>query len=752
MVAGSALSARLLKRSPASPGAALRLEWGLTALVILALTASLSLSGALHRLDAILYDGLVRAMPRTASDQVVIVAIDDPSLAEVGPWPWPRARHAELIDRLAAAQPRVIAYDILFPEPSADPADDAALARALQRFDRAVLPVHLETPGPDGADHLLRLPAPGLAEAAAGLGHVNLNVDPDGVVRRVRLAETLDGRPLPHLSSVAVSVAEGAPSAPPSAGPVSRLKRGQATLIPFAGPSGHVATFSAAQVLRGEAPTDLLRGRYVLIGVSASGVGDRYPTPTTSATTLMPGVEIIAHALAGQLEGRFIRPLPPWAALLFSLTPVIALLAALRRLAPRRTLLLGLGLAALTLAASLGLLAALRVFAPPSAGLAGLGLLLPLWAWRRLAATSRYLDEELARFARTPDLLPPPQGPMGDVVSSQIDALKAAIARAETLRELTTTTLQSLPDPAFVLDNEGGVTFANAAGHELFPDPIGARFQPLLNGWRDAPQDDPSVAPEMIAPDGRRFQTARVDLNGEDTRTATVVRLVDVTSLRAAAAQRERVLQFLTHDLRSPQISILALLQTGGGLPDASTTDRISAYAEQTLALAESYVSLARAEAGELSLEPLDLGDLLTQTVDDLWPQARSRDVVIRCDNLPEAPVLGDRALLGRAIDNLIGNALRHSPPGASIDTHILATDDGFTVEIADRGPGLSPEALERIFSPFRRGETESGAASGAGLGLALVSEVARRHRGAAFAAQRPDGGAIFSLRLPRAT
>uniref|UniRef100_UPI002FDA51AF CHASE2 domain-containing protein n=1 Tax=Phenylobacterium sp. TaxID=1871053 RepID=UPI002FDA51AF len=740
-----------------APAAArhVRLEWWLTAFLILTVSAWLSLSGAAGRLDAMVYDGLMRRAQAPADGQVVIVAIDDLSIAEVGPWPWPRSVHAALTTQLAAANPKVLAYDILFPEPSADPAADEAFAEALRNMGAAVLPLHLEAPGPDGAAYWVRPPTPPLAQAAAGLGHVNLQFDADGVVRRASLVERIDGRDIPHLALAAERVAQGlSHPIPPPAGPADHLERSPPVLIPFKGPPGHFPTLPASQVLRGEAPDAFLRDRHVLVGVTASGLGDRYATPLSRSADLMSGVEIIGHILAGELHGQALQPLSPAGRLAFGWAPVLIMLLALRRLKPQAVMLLAAGLVILVLASSLLLMVTARLWAPPSGGLLSLVLLMPVWAWRRLAAASRYLNQELERFAQTPDLLTPVAASRGgDRISRQMDALETAIGRAEALRKLIFDALQSLPDAAFLLDQDGRVTFANSRGHDLLPNAMGADFQGLIEAWRrpDSETEEDGETVERHAPDGRIFQIDTRPLTEAAGPARHLVRLVDITPLRAAAAQRERVVQLLTHDMRSPQVSILALLRTHPDLATLPVAQRIETYANQTLALADSFVQLARAEADEMDLEPLDLGDLLTEVADELWPQAQARGLRILVETPEAAPITGDRTLLSRALANLLGNALKHSPDGQPVEASVRVEGETVVCEIADRGPGLPVQALERIFQPFQRLPETGTTAGGSGLGLVIVAEVARRHGGAAGAAQRPGGGAVFSLSLPRA-
>ena len=151
---------------------------------LLAMTAAISLSGWLQRIDFTIYDALLPGGP--APSDILIVAIDDKSIAELGRWPWPRSLHAALLERLRAAGVRSVGLDLLLSEPDErSPSADAALAAAMAAGPPTVLPSFAT----EAADGSLReqLPIPILARAAAGIGHVELAMDSDGIVRSVLL-------------------------------------------------------------------------------------------------------------------------------------------------------------------------------------------------------------------------------------------------------------------------------------------------------------------------------------------------------------------------------------------------------------------------------------------------------------------------------------------------------------------------------------------------------------------------------------
>ena len=162
-------------------------QWAGLLACVLGATALAGAFDVFWRADLAIYDA---ALPlRPAPDDVVIVAVDDASIAELGRWPWPRTTHARLMDQLTQAGARAVALDILFTEPSTQaPAEDAEFAAAIARGPPTVLPLAVEMPG---AGRPLRVlpPIASLAQVAAGTGHVHLELDRDGVGRSVFLRE-----------------------------------------------------------------------------------------------------------------------------------------------------------------------------------------------------------------------------------------------------------------------------------------------------------------------------------------------------------------------------------------------------------------------------------------------------------------------------------------------------------------------------------------------------------------------------------
>jgi signal transduction histidine kinase len=225
--------------------------------------------------------------------------------------------------------------------------------------------------------------------------------------------------------------------------------------------------------------------------------------------------------------------------------------------------------------------------------------------------------------------------------------------------------------------------------------------------------------------------------------------------LEAADQARRRFLADVTHELRTP----LAVLQSGleAQLDGIHPRDdaHLSSLLEETLLLArvvEDLHTLALAGAGRLALhrEPVEVTALVADAVASQAAAAAARQVtlVTETDGLPPdpPPVDADPVRLRQVLGNLLGNALRATPPGGRVTVRVDAAEAGWMCfTVADTGPGFPAEQLPRLFDRF----TKSADSGGSGLGLAIARDLVEAHGGSIEAANRPAGGASVSFRLP---
>lgn len=371
----------------------------LVGLMLAAIALLVTLSGALVRIDLLLYDIGQRANWREPPDDVVIISIDQESLDRMGRWPWSRDVHARLIDLVCAQNPAALGLDIAFVEPAANPRDDHALARAISRCGKVVLPVVIETASL-GGQIIETSPLPEIRQAAAGMGRVGVHLEEDGIARTVDLLEGVGKSSWPLFAMELLRVAgqtpptEVLPQDKPGGAP-NELWRSKNRGINFIGPPGSVQHVSYAQVIAGDVAAHAFSGKLVLVGATAIGLGDFLPTPVSARGLPMPGVEVLANTLLTIREGRLIRRASDvtvrTGSVLLALAPLLWL--------PRMMALSGLLACLVWLLTLAGVCAFLPNFSqlwfsPTGPLIAGLAAF-PLWSWRRLEAARRHLNIEL---------------------------------------------------------------------------------------------------------------------------------------------------------------------------------------------------------------------------------------------------------------------------------------------------------------------------------------------------------------------
>ncbi|GBC87526.1 Sensor histidine kinase TmoS [bacterium HR12] len=257
----------------------------------------------------------------------------------------------------------------------------------------------------------------------------------------------------------------------------------------------------------------------------------------------------------------------------------------------------------------------------------------------------------------------------------------------------------------------------------------------------------------------RYWQGVWVDITerkrAEELERALAVERAETEKLRELDRMKNTFLQAVSHDLRTPLAAILGLavtleredveLRPGEARELAA---RIAANARRLDRMVNDLLDLDRLSRGivEPSLAPTDVGGLARNLVAE-------SDLVAGRTVAVEAPSVWaevDAAKVERILENLLANAVRHTPPESRIWIRVLPGEEDLVIAVEDEGLGVPPEDRERIFEPFRQGPTAPEHSPGVGIGLALVARFAELHGGRAWVEDRPGGGASFRVRLPR--
>lgn len=207
----------------------------------------------------------------------------------------------------------------------------------------------------------------------------------------------------------------------------------------------------------------------------------------------------------------------------------------------------------------------------------------------------------------------------------------------------------------------------------------------------------------------------------------------------------------VAHDLRTPMARLKSDLDEACRSGDPEQTRRAAAMAavsaDEILQTFEALLDIAEAEAGsDAGFQPIDLGETVQAAVDLYREVAEDRGVTMMFEREP-APILGERLLLVRLSANLIDNAIKFSPPGASVLVGTSVVEGEARLSVEDQGPGIAEAEQEQVLRRFVRGGAAS-AAPGHGLGLALVAAVAKRH-GARLSLQNGEEGLRVSVAFP---
>jgi signal transduction histidine kinase len=222
-------------------------------------------------------------------------------------------------------------------------------------------------------------------------------------------------------------------------------------------------------------------------------------------------------------------------------------------------------------------------------------------------------------------------------------------------------------------------------------------------------------------------------------------------SLTQLQASRERQNRFVTdaaHELRTPVTALLADLETHRARQrkeseNQAVLERFWRNAQHLRRLINNLLTLSQTER-DLKLQPLDLTDLASDVTDRLMPLAASKSLELSIDGEP-AKLLGDRLMLERVLDNILGNALKFTSAG-EVRVLVGTQDQKVILSVTDTGIGMNDTDLELVFEAFHRGNSIT---EGSGLGLAVVKAVMEAHHGQVQIKSEPNVGTTVRLEFP---
>ncbi|MED5606527.1 ATP-binding protein [Pseudomonas sp. JH-2] len=331
--------------------------------------------------------------------------------------------------------------------------------------------------------------------------------------------------------------------------------------------------------------------------------------------------------------------------------------------------------------------------------------------------------------------------------------------------------LDSIDDGLVILDRRSRIEHANpVASRQLFSqsDPHGQLLGELIDNQEllqaaglvlqgESMGDTPQDLQVEIGGENRLLAWTLAPVTHDDGRNmGAVLVLRDVTDLRAFERVRSEFVLRASHELRTPVTGLhmaFALLRERLALPEGSRerelADTVDEEMQRLVRLIDDLLNFSRYQDGQQKLDrrPCSVGELLEQARQRFLARAQAHDIglgIVMEDQLPVLDV--DQLRLERALDNLIGNALRHTPRGGSVQ--LLAQRQGQRVMLAveDSGEGIAYSQQARIFEPFVQVGRRAG---GAGLGLALCKEIVQLHGGRIGVRSQPGQGTRIYMLLP---
>jgi PAS domain S-box-containing protein len=358
---------------------------------------------------------------------------------------------------------------------------------------------------------------------------------------------------------------------------------------------------------------------------------------------------------------------------------------------------------------------------------------------------------------------------------ARVQAVQEAVARMQAMRRFINDSLSQMADGVVVINSLGQIVLINPKAIAYFglqcegQSLIGRSAIELLNTLDNERPERWERLLALPLKTGETTQSETLSATGRDLlvrcaplslaqqqRSGLVINLSDITHLLDIERSRADTLRFLSHDLRAPLVSLIAL----AGLartPESKIAReelilRVEEHAHTTLTLAEEFLNLSQIEGAlHLELRPVELTTVALNAIDAVWDQARMQQITL-IEALPETLILvmADPTVLQRVLVNLLSNAIKYSATGTNIELTMHTSGGIVTCCVQDQGAGITAAEIPRLFERFYRSRTaiESGI-QGTGLGLAFVKSAMEKLGGSVDVSSEVGKGSNFCIHLP---
>jgi signal transduction histidine kinase/CHASE2 domain-containing sensor protein len=743
-------------------------------LICLAILFFLEYLGILAGMNNYFYDLAFRIRsPDKPLEKIVIVAIDEKTLATLGRWPLKRSVYAAALGKMKTAD--AIAFDVLMAEPSRD---DAALAAAIKNHGGVILPVVIEE------NMTLEYPSKSLEPFRTG--HVHIERSIDGIAREVYHTLYFQGHLLPSLSSVLFEIT-GKTSFQRGTPPTEQIDnqniiQSDLMRINFYGGPGTFTRISMLDVINGAYPPDYFKGKVILIGATAMGLVDSAMTPYSEARLGTSGVEIQANIINNLLMDDAIKVVP------LTIRWIIGLALALLMYFLFFRITEGRGAILLVVAVVLYSLFIFLLFsrkhiwcAPAGAYMAFLTLFAAAYIFKlHDAATSLGITYE----AIQPHLRSPEAKGRSSLVRKGISGLLTPggiQSQAFILNEITNQLIfeKELSDRILlsdvfgvaVFDPEGDLVIANKDVHDFCQastialdgrDRFMEGLTPFIMEKRNevAPFDEwlqrTPMTVSLTKPD-KQYLKVDISILPVGEKQYSLFILTNITKLKEVEILKGQIVSIVSHELKTPMTNIMGFSEILAEELDGEMKHFAGIIQEESVRLTKfvnTFLDINRIEEGrqQIKMIPVLLSDLLEEAALTLSPIAEKKGIKLLVQKADRpAPVSADRDLTKQCMINLAENAMKYSPPNREVTLQIEETEDTVRVNIIDQGYGIRNEDLSNIFEKFFRSSSEETEdIKGSGLGLSFVKEAVEAQGGQIAVTSTYGKGSTFSLIFPK--
>ncbi|NWC93041.1 MULTISPECIES: CHASE2 domain-containing protein [unclassified Pseudomonas] len=653
-------------------------------------------------IDRFIYDHLMPLVAPAAEPHLVVIEVDDRSVTALGPWPWPPAVYAELLERLAALTPQAVVFDVIATGPGASVDTDRRLSHAMAKVGTVVTPAIREANTPAGQTLLDNL-GPGWNDHVMPPGGAN-----------------------PQIPSVSfVDVLNGDIA--------NEVLRDKLVLIG--------ATASGLGTLPG-----VMNHAYRLEALLHNQLIRPLPTWLTVVISVAFVGAVLALFVTSRLRYRFALCL---GLIVTRLALALAMLSAGWWSPP------GAGL--------LGILLAYLFWSwrRLNAIVTYFGFELDrmneeLSVQPCLPTPDRSSDHLIRQAMDLEAMIAHIRGSRR-FIAQTLDSLPVAVFVIDLHGRVM---LANLSAASLTANDETAPGYLTQSSiFQILGDLAGEQ------ATHEYGQERPWVGDEsqlenladylLVTASGRSFKVQLAPLDSDKSEpTGWLVSLIEFTVERRAQEQRDSMLRFLSHDLRAPQSAILAVLTLQEHSANPMPTDvqrHIEQQVQRTLDLTDGFMLLDEAKSKGKPLESQWPGVIVQDAIDQVWPLAMSRAIrlVTRgLENEEACTIRADRELLTRAVFNLLENALKYSPAGTTVWVTLTARKTQVVLTIRDEGVGIAEQDVPFLFEEFHRfaDDENTHRRNGYGLGLAFVASVMKSHEASIECCSQLNQGTTFTL------